>query len=338
MKGGTPNTRPTGAAFATQAGTALMDVTLHIGAHRTATTTFQHVMRQHLAALQERGIGVWGPERTRKSVFPGLFQNSTAPRKRNPALRAQGRARMLAARAAHQGLEQLLVSDENMLGSCVHNIRHRALYPAAGERMARVAAAFGGRVTRIVLSVRAQDLWWSSAMALAVERGHPIPTASRCAAICDSTRTWRDVITDIACAVPDAEICVTPFETFGNRPQAVLAAAIGGALPHDGAHKVPLLNPSADLRALRARVAEQGDDPDALPQGDGRWQPFTQEQAALLAEHYADDMHWLIAGADGLATLTEDTARTKAETHPHLGQMEKGHGYDDRQGHVAQSG
>lgn len=338
MKGPTLSIRPTGAAVPRQAGSAQMDVTLHIGAHRTGTTTFQHGVRQHLAALHEHGIGVWGPERTRKSVFPGLFQNSTAPRKRNPALRAQGRARMLAARAEQDGLKQLLVSDENMLGSCAHSLRHRALYPAAGERMARVSAAFAGRINRIVLSVRAQDVWWASAMALVVERGHPVPTPARRAAICNSARTWRDVITDISCAVPEAEICVLPYEHFANRPHAVLSAAVGFDLPYAKAHKVPRLNASWELRKLRALVAEQAGDLTHLPDLDGRWQPFTPEQQARLAEDYADDMHWLIAGADGLATLTEDTLRRKVETHPHPGQMTKGHGYDDRQGQLAQSG
>lgn len=338
MKGPTPSIRPTGAAFARQAGKAQMDVTLHIGAHRTATTTFQHSVRQHLAALHERGVGFWGPERTRKSVFPGLFQNSTAPRKRNPALRAQGRARMLAARAEHDGLKQLLVSDENMLGSCADSLRNRALYPAAGERMARTAAAFGGRVNRIVLSIRAQDVWWASAMALLVERSHAVPTPARRAAICNNARTWRDVINDISCAVPEAEICVLPFEHFANRPHAMLSAAVGFELPYGQAHKARRLNTSWDVQKLRAHVAEQGGDLTHLPDLEGRWQPFTAEQQAKLAEDYADDMHWLIAGADGLATLTEDTLRSKVETHPHPGQMIKGHGYDDGQGKLAQSG
>ena len=34
--------------------------------------------------------------------------------------------------------------------------------------------------------------------------------------------------------------------------------------------------------------------------------PFDAAQAAALRETYADDLFWLKAGADGLATLTED--------------------------------
>jgi hypothetical protein len=315
-----------------------MDVTLHIGAHRTATTTFQHYLRQQLAMLHERDIGVWGPERTRKSVFPGLFVNSTAPRSRNPALRAQGRARMLTAMAAQGGLQHLLVSDENMLGSCVHNLRRGALYPAAGERMARVAAAFGGRVSRIVLSIRAQDVWWASALAMTVERGHRVPAQARIDAVCSGTRAWRDVITDIACAVPDAELHVMPFEHFANRPAAVLRTALGIDIPHDGTQTAPRLIPSLDLAGLRARLLEQGGDATRLPEGDGRWHPFTAAQRAALAENYADDLHWLTAGADGLATLTEDTLRKKVETYPPPARMTEGHGYDDGQGKMAKSG
>ena len=50
-----------------------------------------------------------------------------------------------------------------------------------------------------------------------------------------------------------------------------------------------------------------GASPAALPQQDGRWRPFSPPQMAAMAEAYADDLFWLRAGADGLATLTEET-------------------------------
>ena len=98
------------------------------------------------------------------------------------------------------------------------------------------------------------------------------------------------------------------------------------------------LNRSPGARSLRGTLAEQGSDPTALPDTFGRWQPFTPEQSARLRENYADDLHWLTAGADGLATLTEDPTRQRAGTSLPAGHMTRGHNYDNGQGHMAQSG
>ncbi|MEW9921460.1 hypothetical protein AB2B41_17765 [Marimonas sp. MJW-29] len=314
-----------------------MDVILHLGAHRTATTTFQHYMRDHVDDLAAQGVGFWGPQRTRKSVFPGLFRATAAQKGRNVARRAEGRARMFARQAQKAGVSELLVSDENLLGTCVQNLHAKRLYPGAGERTARVSAAFGGQVRRIVLSIRSQEIWWASACALTVSRGHPLPSQARLDAIATSRRTWRDVITDIACAAPGAEIEVIPFETSAGRPDTILRAALGREVPRDS--KLRWLNRSQDLRALRATLTEQGGDPDLLPDDVGRWQPFSQEQAAKLREDYADDLHWLFAGADGLAKLTEDARLERAGIILPSGAMTKGQGYDtgQSQGHLAQN-
>ncbi len=320
---------PNGAALFHGLGRTIMDVILHLGAHRTATTTFQHYMRDHLDTLETQNVRFWGPQRARKSVFPGLFRNSTAPQGRNVAKRAEGRVRLFAQQAQMSGVRKLLISDENMLGTCVQNIRTGRLYPGAGERTARISAAFGGRVRRIVLSIRSPDLWWASAAALTVARGHPVPTPARFDAIARHPRSWRDVITDLACAAPGAEIEVMPFERHTGQPGNLLTRALEREAPADPQGR--WLNRSPDLHNLRAGLAEQGADPDLLPQGTGRWQPFTAEQAAMLRENYADDLHWLTAGADGLARLTEDTDPTRAGTSLPPGLMQKGQGHDKGQ-------
>ncbi len=323
---------PHGAALWHRLARNLMDVILHLGAHRTGTTTFQHYMRDHVDALADRNVGYWGPKQSRKSVFPGLFRSVSARKGRNMTQRAEGRIRMFCHQARSSGVQHLLISDENLLGSCVQNLRYERLYPAAGERTARISAAFAGRVRRIVVSIRAQDLWWASACAMTVSRGHRVPTAPVFAAIADNRRTWRDVITDLACAAPGADIAVMPFETFAGRPDLLLSAALEGTAPPDTGHR--WLNRSADLRDLRASLAEQGTDPGLLPDTIGRWQPFTPEQAARLRENYADDLHWLKTGADGLATLTEDVHPKRADKSLPPGAMIKGQEYD--QGQMAQ--
>ncbi|MEH6740708.1 MAG: hypothetical protein V7695_19510, partial [Sulfitobacter sp.] len=61
-----------------------------------------------------------------------------------------------------------------------------------------------------------------------------------------------------------------------------------------------------------------------------RWNPFNTEQAAYLREAYADDMMWLTAGADGLATLTEDPSRTRTGFSLSAGVLTKGQSHDQQ--------
>jgi hypothetical protein len=313
-----------------------MEIVLHAGAHRTGTTTFEGYMTDRAEVSARNGLAFWGPQRVRRSVYPGVFPGPRMARRPHPARRATGRVALLLQRLEAAGSVMLLVSDPGMIETPRQCLQRGALYPAAGERMARLYAAFGGRVTRIVLVLRAQDLFWASLAASAVNWGCALPDAERLERIAASGRTWRDVITDIACAMPDTRIEVLRFERAAGCPEAVLAAATGYAVRPS--KQVRWLNRSPDHATLRAFLNEVGRDPGAVPDMPGRWQPFGREQAARLAETYADDMHWLAAGADGLATLVHDETYGRAGPTPPMQDRTEGQGYDIRQGQVARPG
>ncbi|MGB5865724.1 MAG: hypothetical protein WBG95_15665 [Sulfitobacter sp.] len=337
--------RPYGTALMRKGFDWFMDIILHVGAHRTGSTSFQHYLRGNRAPLMNDGTAIWEPNMLRKGFFDGLF---AAPRMRNGRdlqRRAMGRVRLHAAQARRAGAERLLISEENMIGAPRACLRAALLYPSIGERMARLDAAFEGKITRVVLSMRALDLWWSSVAAFGVARGHVMPDAGRLSALAHAPRTWRDVITDLSCALPDAEIKVLPFEQFTGQSDKVLAQSTGRPAPLE--HARSWLNRSPDTAMLRERVAEFGMPFNALPEhlavGEGRWIPFTPAQSAMLREAYADDIMWLTAGADGLATLTEDPSRKRAGFSLSAGALIKGQSHDQQtdpriQGRLAQTG
>ena len=301
-----------------------MDITLHLGAHRTASTCFQFYLKENTNTLRNKGIGVWGPWRTRDGVLTGVIPVKMAGTPPDQQLRrAHGRIALGLHRLRDRGMSQLIVSDENMIGAPRRNLRDSKPYTAIGERMARFNQAFGGQINRVVLSIRAQDSFWSSSLAYGVGRGHPMPSRDDLDRLVTTNRHWRDVITDLACAVPGAEILVLPYEEFGGMPELKLSIMTGLQDPPMKFAR-EWVNRSPCVAQLRQILRDRGEDPALLPQEDGRWHPFDHAQTMALRESYADDLFWLRAGADGLATLIEETGTDKTGKTPLSAQTKRG--------------
>ncbi len=308
-----------------------MDVILHIGAHRTASASFQHYLRSGEKRFEQVGLGYWGPTHEQK-LHPEA-QTLDDPELTPGTRFAFARSRVVdnLDQAQARGIAHLVVSDQNVIGTPDKLLQEGRLYSGIGEKMARYSEAFGGRLTRIVLSIRSQNSFWSSLMADAIARGHTPPTNEELSDIAHQARGWRDVITDLACAVTDIDIQVHPFEVFGSLPEYALAAMTDQPdLPVKNARE--WLNKSPSRSELRDILTKRGEDPDFVPEGEGRWQPFDRDQSRALREAYADDLFWLRAGADGLAKLREVTGPAKAGGHPPTGVTKRGQddGKDDR--------
>ena len=311
-----------------------MNVFLHIGAHRCASTSFQEYLKQNSQTLEERNIGVWGPERTRNGLFNGILPAPAAAIGRDPQRRGEGRVRMHLAHMTEQGLAHLLISDQNMLGTVRENLRLGELYCGVGERMARFAQAFDGHVTDVVVNTRSLEGYWASALAYGVSCGHRLPSPAMLDRLVTSPRSWRDVLTDVACAVPGARIWAMPFETFGGRPEAQLSAMVGEEMPSSNARI--RLNATPQLTELRNQL--QSSVANQLPQGEGRWQPFDEVQIAALRETYADDLMWLAAGGDGLVQLKQDPDKAGQGTNPARTDLSRGRPHDDQDRRMAGAG
>lgn len=285
-----------------------MQVILHAGAHRCATTSFQEYMRQNAETLREGGVGFWGPHRTRNGLLHGILPAPGVKGARDLSQRAQGRLRMNLNRSRENGVRHLLISDENVIGNVRSNLRLTELYSGIGERMARFAEAFDGQLTDLAFNIRSLETFWTSSLAYAVARGHRVPVPAQLQALAENTRGWRDVLTDVACALPGVNIHVLPFEWFGGRPELQVEMLTGVTGPRS--HARVKLNSSLRLEELHSQLP--GFSTENLPEGEGRWRPFDEYQTAELRERYADDLMWLMSGADGLVQLVQDPEKTEA--------------------------
>jgi hypothetical protein len=254
-----------------------MDVVLHVGAHRTASTTFQKTLGASGPALAQAGVVYWGPKCTRSGLFDGLIG---APERLDPARRLAGLRRVArrARRAERAGARILLISEENVLGSMRAAVSGGGFYADAGPRVAAVAEAFGTYRLTIAMAVRAQDAWWRSARAfcaardgsLAVQDGH----------FARQPRGWRDVIGDIAEWTSPCRIAVWSHEAMCHRPEAVAAR----------------LDLGEDVRGLGTIKNASGP---------ARAAACDAETTARLRRRYTDDLDWLRSGAGGLAEFID---------------------------------
>jgi hypothetical protein len=306
-----------------------MDVILHIGAHRSGVTAMGRYMADHAAHFRAARICHWGPERLRRGLMHGLQPTPVPALARNGRQRGLGRVRLSLADEAARGTRRLWLSDPHLLGSARESLGWGALYLGAGVRLARYFEAFDGAVSDVVLSIRSPVQFWPTVMAGMLVRGAPMPSPERLAKLADMNRSWRDVITDVACAVPGARLWIAPFERFADQPDALYHAVTGEPAPRAAGYAIHDSMPRLeDLAAAGIAGLPDGD-------ADGRWTPFAAAQSARLREAYADDLMWLEAGADGLAWLLDAPNKIPvAKNRPDYGQTE-GRDTHDGQGRVA---
>lgn len=284
-----------------------MDVTLHFGAHRTATTTFQRMMGQSGPDLRAAGLAYWGPKRTRSSMFDGLLGPAAGlmPWSTRKSSRAAGRVGLALSALEAEGIRHLLVSEENMVGTLRQTLGTGKLYPDVSGRAARLAGAFGPRCRQVGVAIRSYETWWASTIAFSVAKTGPVPSARLSRTLVDQPRQWRDVISDLADAFPDARITVWSYEAMGARPERVAGRLLGPGVPElSGARDWH--NAAPTPAAMRGHLSDLGDRTEGVVEQAGQFMPFDAAARRTLQARYADDIAWLRSGTDDRITYIDD--------------------------------
>ncbi|OOY18812.1 hypothetical protein BMI86_18975 [Thioclava sp. DLFJ5-1] len=305
-----------------------MDVILHIGAHRTATTTFQAWMLQNADALAAGGIAYWGPDRTRAGLFSGLVKRPDLVTPEDGA--ALSRLRTALAfeldRLADQGMRHLVISEENLLGAMPHCVDMLTLYPDAAGRLERARQVLGGHLGGVALSMRRYDMWWSSVLSVMAGRGAGLPDARGLARLADHPRGWPEVIAQAQAAL-EAPVTVWSHEALRAEPQAQLQALVpGDGLPAGLFDAGKRRNAAPGRAALREGLVRAGH---RVAAGPGRWMPFDQAQRAQMTARYLEDLTWLRHAPPGL-NFVEMTAEDAGKT-PAAATVEEGFGHDGQE-------
>lgn len=180
---------------------------LHIGAHRTGTTSLQRFLKDNTAVLEKNGIDFLCPPDSRVGGIPASVADKLKQRSTSPAT-------------------QMIISDENLLGTMEYNSRSELLYPSAKENLKRIAALYQPDV--VMLSIRELGDFWTSSILFCMSRnGVPFPAKENLEAIAAGKRSWLDVVDDIRSVFPDARLVLREFSHLKDNPKRFLKVSTG---------------------------------------------------------------------------------------------------------------
>lgn len=299
-----------------------MQLTLHIGAHRTGSTALQQLCRRRRDWLRAQGIAFWGPRTMRagrRRDFVPRVARGGGPGATRPDLAGIVREMHLAfAAEAESGIDHILVSEENLLGAMAETYADGTLYWDARNWLAAAAELFPVPPTRIFLCIRDYASLAVSIYSHLICRRPMGPFDDRRMMRLGEDRGWVDVVRDIRAVFPDSRIMLWPYEAS---PQAV-SRAIGWMIGSDLAQELGapsrVAGRSASAHAVfellqlgarggwsdREAYREEAERIRAALPGP-RLSPFSRDQLTVLQARFDEDLRLLAQGAVPGAVLCD---------------------------------
>lgn len=256
---------------------------LHIGAHRTGTTSLQLFLKKNQDILRESDIAISVPPETRP------FHNFSFP----------------------TGTKFKLLSEENLLGTMEENIECGALYPFVRERVYKNESTFL-EADKILISVRALDDYWNSVVSFCVGRGMKFPDKEQVRMLASSQRNWLDVVKDIRSIVPKAQLVVREFDFLKDNPKQQLLKMTGWQQFKATSGMKSINNARPNLNDLISKLYGVGDFA-SLNHFDtaGHLELFSDEEVVRFKRAFEDDLTQL--GKLPLVTVHKNSERQAAK-------------------------
>lgn len=209
-----------------------LDICLHLGAHKTATTYLQKRLDKNRDVLSEAGVQLFLPKDIRGKIglkLPSPRQSYARNLRRcadtGPRLR----------RMIRNGVEdkpptkRVIVSEENLIGSCKNNLILNGLYPDLAMRLSLLSEHFNDSSVTIFFTVRTYSKFVTSNYTSALRNGTLLEKAEVASSLWPLSRSWVNVVTEIQAALPRARLLIWRYEDFERSEAAVLAGLTDGA-------------------------------------------------------------------------------------------------------------
>jgi len=188
---------------------------VHLGAHRTGTSSFQMMLAENRDLLAQAGFDV---------AYPGrddIPQGDLGLRLPSPRTADQWENRFVPAtaqelaRVASVGSHAMILSEENIPGRMVH-FSAGQFYPAAEVRLKTLGAAAGAPVLRAVLVVRSYNELYVSAWRKRAEDNASDPFDAGRRNMLEMDRGWPDLVRLIFAHLRVQELVVIDYPRRGR--------------------------------------------------------------------------------------------------------------------------
>ena len=283
---------------------------LHLGAHRTGTTSIQYALDQNSHSLLQEGIVCLTPPRMGK-------RNETTIRRIAGALPKLGRRfsyvlpwvlairqksvleELMIEQSQGKPFSSVIVSEENFMGDAFAMVgKSDLLYPDLANRLRGLKRVFGSSISRLHICIRSYETFLPSYYAKVAMYGKGRDFESIKARWMRFEGGWPSVIQRIAEHLPDARLRVTTFESA--TPEETFWEIIGSQrLRERLSWSAEALNQAPTCEAIQAALRLKGTtnfDPDEiihLSRDGKRFDPLSREEKLLLSDRYASDLEAL---------------------------------------------
>ncbi len=284
----------------------MSSITLHLGAHRTATTSLQHQLALKAEELGARGIKCLLPPRPGHRDSPTirdvLRSARNANRSSGPFARATKAIKLRQLRGEFDRLEaaqpggvarRLIVSEEMLLGPAFDR-DGVAIYPSLERGLAPFLAICDGRVDRAHITIRNYSTFIVSVYAMrAVYSGPIAPFETISGNLCHLARGWPTVIAELQRLSKVDEIRVSLFEssTIAGRAGELTESPelFKDCVNAQAANVAP--SETAVLYAINHGSRISNPDAFVYKYASGpKFDPLTPQQKACLDARYRDDV------------------------------------------------
>lgn len=236
-----------------------MHLTLHVGAHKTASTTFQHLLRMSRDEFERCGVTVVG-----KSYVSG-----------NEDLYRSGPRRALAKDSSKESLEafataytefikalptdSVILSDEDILGRLFKP--DSGFYPDSGAKLSTLLDHLKPSSVCVILYVRSQPGYMESCFKELFNMGTPMLFERYLTGVDIETMSWLSLADSLKDVVGSNALIVRPYENIRRVGASTeFSAMVAQSTPGAGAIKLDAktvsnvsLGPGARLRIWRAK-------------------------------------------------------------------------------------
>lgn len=285
-----------------------MEIHLHIGAHRTGTTSAQKLLESRSAQLRAAGVVFRGPSALRGWGLYDLLQRMTDARA--PVDRIEAAQQVLRDWVTKFGpVRRVVISDENLSGTMLQNYTDAALYPDAEARFQALGQLLPAQPDVVCVTIRDLVGYWQSVFAhLAMLGKLDTFDAERLAK--SPRKSWLPLVQGVRTAFPKARLKIMRYDsTVVERLVAELVGpgraarlptpkrSFGLALTDEIMASLHALPVGPGREALSLRLRETRDTADRA---------FSAAQARELDVAYSAD--WQALRAGGIAGAVLDPA------------------------------